>query len=83
MLGWEVVKGKEDFFIFLQAFAGLWEFGLVTGDELIRGRKRSFAGRRQVQHTKENRELRVRFFGGTTNSLHRFHCWNSTFFLGE
>jgi hypothetical protein len=35
MLGWKVIEGKEDFFIFLQAFAGLWKFGLVTGDELI------------------------------------------------
>src|SRR5271165_5783400 len=34
MLGREVVKGKQDFFIFLQAFAGFWEFGLVTGDSL-------------------------------------------------
>jgi hypothetical protein len=38
MLGWEVVKGKQDFFIFFQAFTGFWEFDLVTGDELIIGR---------------------------------------------
>jgi len=48
MLGREVVKGKQDFFIFLQAFAGFWEFGLVTGDELIVGSQSCFAGRRQV-----------------------------------
>ncbi len=29
MLGREVVKGKQDFFIFLQAFAGFREFSLV------------------------------------------------------
>ena len=48
MLGWEVVKGKEHFFIFLQAFAGFWEFDLVTGDELIVSRQNGFASRRQV-----------------------------------
>jgi len=31
----KVVKGKQDFFIFLQAFAGFWEFDLVTGDKPI------------------------------------------------
>jgi len=30
MLGREVVKVKQDFFIFVEAFAGFWEFGLVT-----------------------------------------------------
>src|SRR5580704_15068362 len=48
MLGWEVVKGKEHFFIFVQAFAGFWEFDLVTGNELIIGSQSGFAGRRQV-----------------------------------
>src|SRR6516164_2907504 len=48
MLSWEVVKGKQDFFILLQAFAGFWEFGLVTGDELIVSCQSCFAGRRQV-----------------------------------
>jgi hypothetical protein len=51
MLGREVVKGKQDFFIFLQAFAGFWEFGLLTGDELIVGCQSCFAGRRQVHFT--------------------------------
>ena len=37
VLGWEVIKGKQDRLIFLQAFTGLWEFNLVTGDELIIG----------------------------------------------
>ena len=48
MLGWEVIKGKEHFFIFRQAFAGFWEFDLVTGEELIVGRQSGFASRRQI-----------------------------------
>ncbi len=48
MLGREVVKGKQDFLIFLQALAGLREFSPVTGDELIIGGQSCFAGRRQV-----------------------------------
>ena len=48
MLSRKVVKGKQDRFIFLQAFAGFWEFGLVTGEELIVGRQSCFASRRQV-----------------------------------
>ena len=48
VLGWEVVKGKQRFFIFCQAFAGFWEFDLVTGEELIVGRQSGFASRRQV-----------------------------------
>src|ERR1700676_2838900 len=48
MLGWEVVKGKQHFFIFLQALAGFWEFDLVTGDELIVCCQSCFASRRQV-----------------------------------
>jgi hypothetical protein len=47
-VGRDVVKGKQDFFIFLQAFAGFWKFVLVTGDELIIGCQSRFAGRRQV-----------------------------------
>jgi hypothetical protein len=35
--GRKVVKSKHDFFNFLQACADSWEFGLVTGDELIIG----------------------------------------------
>jgi hypothetical protein len=30
MLGREIVKGKQYFFIFVQAFAGFGEFALVT-----------------------------------------------------
>jgi hypothetical protein len=37
MLGRKVVKGKQDFFIFLEAFARFWEFALLTGNELIVG----------------------------------------------
>jgi len=48
MLSRKVVKGKQDRFIFLQAFAGFWEFGLETGEELIVGRQSCFASRRQV-----------------------------------
>jgi hypothetical protein len=39
MLGREVVKGKQRFFIVFQAFAGFWEFDVVTGDELFIGRQ--------------------------------------------
>ena len=48
MLGREIVKGKQYFFIFVQAFAGFGEFALVTGNELIVGCQSGFAGRRQV-----------------------------------
>jgi hypothetical protein len=48
MFSRKVVKGKQDRFIFLQAFAGFWEFGLVTGEDLIVGRQSCFASRRQV-----------------------------------
>jgi hypothetical protein len=48
MLGRKIVEGKEDFFIFLQTFAGLGKFDLVTGDELIVSRQSCFAGWRQV-----------------------------------
>src|SRR5262249_137106 len=48
MLGWEVVKGKQNFFILLQAFAGFREFGLITADELIVSCQCRFAGRSQV-----------------------------------
>ena len=48
MLGREIVKGKQYFFIFVQAFAGFGEFALVTGDELIVGCQSGFASRRQV-----------------------------------
>jgi hypothetical protein len=48
MLGREVVKGEQDFFIFLQAFAGFWELDLETGEELIKGCQSCFASRSQV-----------------------------------
>ena len=63
MLGREVVKGKQDFFIFLQAFAGLWEFGLVTGDELIVGCQSCFAGRRQVHFMDQLLSFALNAFG--------------------
>jgi hypothetical protein len=37
--------------MFLQVFAGLWEFGLVTGDEL--SRKLPVAGWREVHFVNE------------------------------
>jgi hypothetical protein len=46
VLGREVVKGKEHFFVFLQAFTGLWKFDLVAIDELIVGCQSRFAGRK-------------------------------------
>src|ERR1700722_17433581 len=48
VLGREVVKGKQRFFIFCQAFAGFWEFDLVTRNELIKGCQSCFASRRQI-----------------------------------
>ena len=48
MLGREVVKSKQDFFIFLQALAGFWELDLVTGEKLLKGCQSGFASRRQV-----------------------------------
>src|ERR1700731_1463158 len=51
VLGRKVIEGKEDFFIFLQTFAGLWKFGLVTGDELIVSCQSRFAGRRVLRHS--------------------------------
>jgi hypothetical protein len=43
MLGREVVKSKQDFFIFLEALTGFWELDLVTGEELIKGWESGFA----------------------------------------
>ena len=53
MLGREIVEGKEHLFIFVQAFAGFGEFALVAGDELIVGRQRGLASRRQVHFMNE------------------------------
>jgi hypothetical protein len=36
VLGREVVKGEQPFFVFLQALGRFWILGLVTGDELSR-----------------------------------------------
>jgi hypothetical protein len=63
MLGREIVKGKQRFFIFLQAFAGFWELDLVTGDELIVGRQRCFAGRRQVDFVDQLLRFALNTFG--------------------
>ena len=35
VLGWEVIKSKQPFFVFFQAVGCFWVLGLVTGDELI------------------------------------------------
>src|ERR1700676_2251348 len=48
MLGREIVKSKQDLFIFLQALAGFWELDSVTGEKLIKGCQSGFASRRQV-----------------------------------
>src|SRR5271157_2401447 len=37
VLGWEVIKSEQPFFVFFQALGGFWVLGLVTGDELIIG----------------------------------------------
>src|SRR5262245_34799484 len=63
MLGREVIEGKEDFFIFLQAFAGLREFGLVTGDELVVSCQSRFAGRCQVHFMDQLLGLALNTFG--------------------
>jgi hypothetical protein len=48
MLRGKIVKGKQNFFVFLQALAGLWKFDLVTVDELLVSCQSRFAGRGQV-----------------------------------
>ena len=48
VLGREVIKGEQPFFVLLQARGRFWELGLVTGDELIIGFQSSFSGGRQV-----------------------------------
>ena len=63
MLGRKVIEGKQDFFIFLQAFAGLWKFGLVTGDELIVSCQSRFAGRSQVHFMDQLLGLALNTFG--------------------
>ena len=63
VLGWEVVKGKQRFFIFVQAFAGSWKFDLVTGDELILGCQSCFAGRGQVHFVDQLLCLALNAFG--------------------
>src|SRR6516162_264000 len=63
MLGREVVKVKQDFFIFVEAFAGFWEFGLVTRDELIVGCQSCFAGRRQVHFMDQLLSFALNAFG--------------------
>jgi hypothetical protein len=65
MLGWEVVKGKQHFFILFQALAGFWEFDLVTGDELVVGCQSCFASRRQVHFMDQ-------LLGFTLNALRHF-----------
>jgi hypothetical protein len=46
VLGWEVIKSKQPFFVFFQAVGRFWVLGLVTGDELIIGFQSSFSGGR-------------------------------------
>jgi len=63
MLGWEVVKGKQHFFIFVQAFTGFWEFDLVTGNKLIIGSQSGFAGRRKVHFMDQLLRFALNVFG--------------------
>src|SRR5438034_11329311 len=63
MLGRKVIEGKQDFFIFLQAFAGLWKFSLVTEDELTVSCQSRFAGRRQVHFMDQLLSLALNTFG--------------------
>src|SRR6201985_3960699 len=65
MLGREVVKGKEHFFIFCQTLAGFWEFDLVTGDKLLIGCQSCFSGRSQVT-------LMDKLLGFALNTLRHF-----------
>src|SRR6478735_235042 len=65
MLGREVVKAKEHFYIFCQALAGFWEFDLVTGDELLIGCQSCFAGRSQIH-------LMDQLLGFALNTLRHF-----------
>src|ERR1700751_1476486 len=71
MLGWKVIESKEDFFIFVQAFAGLREFGLVTGDELIVSCQSRFAGRRQVHFMDQLLSLALNTFGHFIEDIDR------------
>jgi hypothetical protein len=87
MLGWEVVKGKEHFFIFFQALAGFWEFDLVTGDELVVGCQSCFAGRSQVHFMDQLLRFALNAFrhfiqdiGGLMNSATLLKDW-AVFFL--
>src|SRR6516162_8198535 len=75
MLGRKVIEGKEDFFIFLQAFAGLRKFGLVTGDELIVSCQSRFAGRRQVHFNRSVAWPPMASFGAV-ESPRRFQLLN-------
>src|ERR1700722_5165632 len=63
VLGWEVVKAKQRFFIFCQAFAGFREFDLVTGDELIVGCQSGFASRRQIHFMDQLLRFALNAFG--------------------
>src|SRR5260370_15697553 len=71
MLGRKVVEAKQDFFIFLQAFAGLWEFGLVTGDELIVSCQSRFPGWRQVHFVNEMLGFALDAFGHLLEDVER------------
>src|SRR6266849_10983724 len=71
MLGRKVVEAKQDFFIFLQAFAGLWEFGLVTGDELIVSCQSRFPGWRQVHFVNELLGFALDAFGHLIEDVER------------
>jgi hypothetical protein len=74
MLGRKVIEVKEDFFIFRQAFAGLWKFGLIAGDELIVSCQSRFAGRRQVHFMDQLLGLALNAFRHFIQYVGRFLC---------
>jgi hypothetical protein len=71
MFGWKVIEGKQHLFIFLQAFAGLRKFDLVTGDELIVSRQSRFAVRRQVHFMDQLLGLALNAFGHFIENIGR------------
>src|ERR1700758_2361739 len=63
VLGREVVKGEQPFFVFLQALGRFWILRLVTGDELVVSCQSRFAGRRQVHFMDQLLSLALNTFG--------------------
>ena len=87
MFGRKVIKGKQDLFIFLQAFAGFWKFDVVTGNELIVSRQSRFTGRCQIHFMDQLLGLALNTFGHFIEDVYRLvHlapllCHRTIFFL--